>query len=85
MIMKPTEFLLGRAIPSHDVASMIIRCPQLLVELPGATKQGIRCLLDWMLNCSEQRLEERLQGNDIESDEEEESDDEVLCRRIVSL
>jgi mTERF domain-containing protein len=60
-----------------------------------------------MLNCSDQRFEERLQGhyietesigpsfyiggklelpgNDIVSDDEEESDDEMLYRRTVSL
>ncbi|KAE9613886.1 putative transcription regulator mTERF family [Lupinus albus] len=69
--------------------------------------KGIRCSLNWMLNCSDQRFEERLQGNYIEtesvgpsffmggkldlpgnaivSDDEEESDDEVLYRRTVSL
>ncbi|KAI4323197.1 hypothetical protein L6164_022824 [Bauhinia variegata] len=148
MIMKPADFLLGRGIPSHDVASMIIRCPQLvacrvelmknsyyffksemgrpikeLVEFPEyftyslesrikpryqrLQNKGIICSLNWMLNCSDQRFEERLQGNYIEtestgpsfcmggklelpgdeivSEGEEESDDEVLYRRIVSL
>ncbi|XVE89318.1 hypothetical protein DITRI_Ditri19aG0192800 [Diplodiscus trichospermus] len=69
--------------------------------------KGIRCSLNWFLNCSDQRFEERLQcdyieseslgpsfsmggklelpGNDIVSDEEDESDDEVLYRRTVSL
>ncbi|XLU51178.1 hypothetical protein S245_045992 [Arachis hypogaea] len=148
VIMKPVEFLLGRAIAPHDVASMVVRCPQLvalrvelmknsfyffksemgrplkeLVEFPEyftyslesrvkpryqrLKSKGIRCSLDWMQNCSDQRFEERLQGNYIEtesigptflmggklnlpgnailSDEEEESDDEVLYRRTVSL
>ena len=31
VIMKPVEFLLGRAIPSQDVASTVIKCPQLIV------------------------------------------------------
>ncbi|TYH28205.1 hypothetical protein ES288_A02G126300v1 [Gossypium darwinii] len=69
--------------------------------------KGIRCSLNWFLNCSDQRFEERLQGDyieseslgpsfcmggklelpgsDIVSDEEAESDDEVLYRRTVSL
>ncbi|KEH44486.1 putative transcription regulator mTERF family [Medicago truncatula] len=148
VIMKPVEFLLGRAIPSQDVASMVIKCPQLvalrvelmknsyyffksemgrpvkeLVEFPEyftyslesrikpryqrLKTKGIKCSLNWMLNCSDQRFEERLQGNyietesigpsfciggklelpgnDIVSDEEEESDDEMLYRRTVSL
>ncbi|KAL1327849.1 hypothetical protein AAHE18_13G332600 [Arachis hypogaea] len=148
VIMKPVEFLLGRAITPHDVASMVVKCPQLvalrvelmknsfyffksemgrplkeLVEFPEyftyslesrvkpryqrLKSKGIRCSLDWMQNCSDQRFEERLQGNYIEtesigptfliggklnlpgnailSDEEEESDDEVLYRRTVSL
>jgi mTERF domain-containing protein len=69
--------------------------------------RGIRCSLNWLLNCSDQRFEERLQGDYIEtegvgptfcvggklelpgseivSDEEDESDDEVLYRRTVCL
>lgn len=69
--------------------------------------RGIRCSLNWFLNCSDQRFEERLQGDYIEtegvgptfcvggklelpgseivSDEEDESDDEVLYRRTVCL
>ncbi|MBA0735407.1 hypothetical protein Gogos_019258 [Gossypium gossypioides] len=69
--------------------------------------KGIRCSLNWFLNCSDQRFEERLQGDyieseslgpsfcmggklelpgsDVVSDEEDESDDEVLYRRTVSL
>ncbi|XP_022741954.1 transcription termination factor MTERF4, chloroplastic-like [Durio zibethinus] len=69
--------------------------------------KGIRCSLNWFLNCSDQRFEERLQGdyieseslgpsfcmggklelpgNDILSDEEYESDDEVLYKCTVSL
>ena len=148
VIMKPVEFLLGRAIPSQDVASMVIKCPQLivlrvelmkniyyffksemgrpvneLVEFPEyftyslesrikprhqrLTSKGIKCSLNWMLNCSDKRFEERLPGNyietksigpsfriggklelpgnDIVSGEEEESDDEMLYRRTVSL
>ncbi|XP_058734327.1 transcription termination factor MTERF4, chloroplastic [Vicia villosa] len=148
VIMKPVEFLLGRAIPLQDVASMVVKCPQLvalrvelmknsffffksemgrsvkeLVEFPEyftyslesrikprylrLKSKGINCSLNWMLNCSDQRFEERLQGNyietesigpsfliggklelpgnDIVSDEEEESDDEMLYRRTVSL
>ncbi|KAK4285695.1 hypothetical protein QN277_002358 [Acacia crassicarpa] len=148
VIMKPVEFLLARAIPSHDVANMVIKCPQLiaarvelmknsfyffksemgrpikeLVEFPEyftyslesrikpryqkMKSKGIRLSLNWMLNCSDQRFEERLQGNYIEtettgpsfcmggklelpgneivSDEEEESDDEELYRRTVSV
>ncbi|KAI5382791.1 Transcription termination factor mterf4, partial [Lathyrus oleraceus] len=148
VIMKPVEFLLGRAIPSQDVSSMVVKCPQLvalrvelmknsyfffksemgrpgkeLVEFPEyftyslesrikpryqrLKSKGINCSLNWMLNCSDQRFEERLQGNyietesigpsfliggklelpgnDIVSDEEEESDDEMLYRRTVSL
>ncbi|KAK7320085.1 hypothetical protein RJT34_04816 [Clitoria ternatea] len=148
VIMKPVEFLIGRTIAAQDVASMVIKCPQLvaqrvelmknsyyffktemgrplkeLVDFPEyftyslesrikpryqrLKSKGIRCSLNWMLNCSDQRFEERLQGNYIEtesvgptfsmggklelpgnfimSDEEEESDDEVLYRRTVSL
>ncbi|PKI31248.1 hypothetical protein CRG98_048359 [Punica granatum] len=69
--------------------------------------RGIRGSLNWFLNCSDQRFEERLQGDYIEadaagpsfcmggklelpgsemvSDEEDESEDEVLYRRTVSL
>ncbi|XP_004503347.1 transcription termination factor MTERF4, chloroplastic [Cicer arietinum] len=109
VIMKPVEFLLGRAIPSQDVASMVIKCPQLvaqrvelmknsyfffksemgrpikeLVEFPEyftyslesrikpryqrLKSKGIKCSLNWMLNCSDQRFEERLQGNYIETE-----------------
>ncbi|KAE9597530.1 putative transcription regulator mTERF family [Lupinus albus] len=147
VIMKPVEFLLGRGIVANDVASMVIKCPQLvalrvelmkisyyffksemgrpikeLLEFPEyflyslesrikpryqrLKTKGIRCSLNWMLNCSDQRFEERLQGNYIEtesagpsffmggklelprnsvvSEDEEESDDEVLYRRTVS-
>ncbi|GAB4838507.1 Transcription termination factor mterf4, chloroplastic [Ancistrocladus abbreviatus] len=70
-------------------------------------RKGIRCSLPWFLNCSDQRFEERLQGDYIEtetvgpsffmggklelpsteivSEEEDESDNEVLYRRTVSL
>ncbi|XP_007201038.2 transcription termination factor MTERF4, chloroplastic isoform X2 [Prunus persica] len=148
VIMKPVEFLLGRGIPSEDVAKMIVKCPQLialrvelmknsfyffksemgrplkeLVEFPEyftyslesrikpryqrLQSKEIRCSLKWCLNCSDQRFEERLQGeyietetpgplfcmggklelpgNEMVSDEEDESDDEVLYRRTVSL
>ncbi|KAJ4846087.1 Transcription termination factor mterf4, chloroplastic [Turnera subulata] len=148
VIMKPVEFLLGRAISSSDVAKMVVKCPQLvalrvplmknsfyfyktemgrplqeLVDFPEyftyslesrikpryqkLKSKGMRCSLDWFLNCSDQRFEERLQGDYIESvtigpsfcmggklelpgseilsDEEDESDDEVLYRRTVSL
>ncbi|GAV84915.1 mTERF domain-containing protein [Cephalotus follicularis] len=69
--------------------------------------KGIRCSLNWFLNCSDQRFEERLQGDYIESesagpsffmggklelpgsqvvsDEENDSDDELLYKRTVSL
>ncbi|CAL9098006.1 unnamed protein product [Musa textilis] len=70
--------------------------------------KGIRCTLDWFLNCSDQRFKERLQGDYIEADapgpsfvmggklemprshlvsdkEEDESDEEVLYRRTISL
>ncbi|RVW43913.1 Transcription termination factor MTERF4, chloroplastic [Vitis vinifera] len=69
--------------------------------------KGVRSSLDWFLNCSDQRFEERLQadyiemetigpsfcmggklqlpGNEVVSDEEDESDDEELYRRTVSL
>ncbi|OAY58562.1 transcription termination factor MTERF4, chloroplastic [Manihot esculenta] len=148
VIMKPVEFLLGRGIPSEDVAKMVVKCPQLvalrvplmknsfyffksemgrpineLVDFPEyftyslesrikpryqrLQSKGIRCSLNWFLNCSDQRFEERLQGDYIESenqgpsfcmggklelpgfevmsDEEDESDDEVLYKRTVSL
>ncbi|PON45895.1 Mitochodrial transcription termination factor [Parasponia andersonii] len=148
VIIKPVEFLLGRGIPSPDVAKMVVKCPQLLalradrmknsyyffktemgrplqelVEFPEyftyslesrikprfhrLQSQGIRTSLNWFLNCSDQRFEERLRGDYIEterlgpsfcmggklelpgseivSDEEEESDNEVLYRRTVSL
>ncbi|XP_010245872.1 PREDICTED: transcription termination factor MTERF4, chloroplastic [Nelumbo nucifera] len=71
------------------------------------SSKGIRCSLAWFLNCSDQRFEERLQadyietesmgpsfcmggklempGSDIVSEEEDESDDEILYRRTVSL
>ncbi|XP_050214753.1 transcription termination factor MTERF4, chloroplastic [Mercurialis annua] len=148
VIMKPVEFLLGRGIPSEDVAKMIVKCPQLvalrvplmknsfyfyktemgrpvneLVDFPEyftyslesrikpryqkLQNKGIHSSLNWFLNCSDQRFEERLQGDYIESenvgpsfymggrlelpgyeavsDEEDESDDDVLYRRTVSL
>ena len=69
--------------------------------------KGVSCSLDWFLNCSDQRFEERLQadyiemetvgpsfvmggklelpGNEVVSDKEDESDDEELYRRTVSL
>ncbi|XP_042520553.1 transcription termination factor MTERF4, chloroplastic [Macadamia integrifolia] len=72
------------------------------------SSKGIKCSLAWFLNCSDQRFEERLQadyietesmgpsfciggklelpGGDIVSDEDEdESDDEIVYRRTVSL
>lgn len=69
--------------------------------------KGIRFSLAWFLNCSDQRFEERLEGdyieaespgpsfymggklelpgNDVVTDEDDESEDEVLYRRTVSL
>ncbi|XP_075488495.1 transcription termination factor MTERF4, chloroplastic [Primulina tabacum] len=69
--------------------------------------KGIRCSLAWFLNCSDQRFEERLQGeyidaestgptffmggklelsgSEIVSEEEADSEDEILYRRTVSL
>ncbi|KAJ8774194.1 hypothetical protein K2173_009625 [Erythroxylum novogranatense] len=69
--------------------------------------KGIRHSLNWFLNCSDQRFEERLEGGYVESEssgplfsmggklelpwsevlseEEDESDDEILYRRIVSI
>ncbi|XP_050367128.1 transcription termination factor MTERF4, chloroplastic [Argentina anserina] len=150
VIMKPIDFLIGRGIPSEDVAKMVVKCPQLvalrvelmknsyyffksemgrpvkeLMEFPEyftyslesrikpryqkLKSKGIRCSLRWFLNCSDQRFEERLQGeyieteicgpsfcmggklelpgvgNEMVSDEENESDDEILYRRTVSL
>ncbi|OVA06620.1 Mitochodrial transcription termination factor-related [Macleaya cordata] len=72
------------------------------------SNKGIKCSLAWFLNCSDQRFEERLQADYIETEsagpsfcmggklelpggeilseeEEDESDDEVLYRRTVSL
>ncbi|XP_010526976.1 PREDICTED: transcription termination factor MTERF4, chloroplastic [Tarenaya hassleriana] len=148
VIMKPVEFLLGRAFTPEDVAKMIVRCPQILcsrvelmknsyyfyktemgrpmkelVEFPDyftyslesrikpryqrLQSKGIRSSLNWFLNCSDQRFEERLQGDfidpdaegpafymggklemlggEIVSDEEDDSDEEVLFKRTVSL
>ncbi|KAF7145331.1 hypothetical protein RHSIM_Rhsim04G0038200 [Rhododendron simsii] len=148
VLMKPIEFLIARAIPSEDVAKMVVKCPPLvavpvglmknsyyffksemgrpvkeLVEFPEyftyslesriksryqrLQSKGIRCSLAWLLNCSDQRFEERLQadyietesvgpsfimggklaipGGEIMSDVDEESDDEILYRRTVSL
>lgn len=31
-------------------------------------RKGIRCSLNWFLNCSDQRFEERLRGDYIETD-----------------
>ncbi|RHN43807.1 putative transcription regulator mTERF family [Medicago truncatula] len=77
------------------------------IKTKGLRSKGMKCSLNWMLSCSDQRFEERLHGNyikmestcpsfriggklelpgnDIVSDEEEESDDEMLYRRTVSL
>ncbi|KAG7644225.1 Transcription termination factor mitochondrial/chloroplastic [Arabidopsis suecica] len=149
VIMKPIEFLLGRAFQVEDIAKMVVRCPQILcsrvelmknsyyfyktemgrpmkelVEYPEyftyslesrikpryqkLQSKGIRSSLNWFLNCSDQRFEERLQGNFIDPDtegptfdmggklempggeivtdeEEDESDDEVLYRRTLTL
>ena len=147
VIIKPVEFLLGRGIPSADVAKMVVKCPQLvalrvdrmknsfyffksemgrplqeLVEFPEyftyslesrikpryhkLQSKDIRTSLNWFLNCSDQRFEERLQGDYIETQrsgpsfcmggklelpgseivsDEEESDNEVLYKRTVSL
>ncbi|KAM6542150.1 hypothetical protein CsatB_006597 [Cannabis sativa] len=149
VILKPVEFLLGRGLPTGDVAKMVVKCPQLvalrvdrmknsyyffksemgrplqeLVEFPEyftyslesrikprynrLQNKGIRTSLNWFLNCSDQRFEERFQGDYIEpersgpsfcmggklelpgseivsDDEEEESDNEVLYKRTVSL
>ncbi|CAN1173247.1 Transcription termination factor MTERF4, chloroplastic [Linum perenne] len=151
VIVKPFQFLLERGIPAHDIAKMVVKCPQLLalrvafmknsfyffksemgrpvkevVDFPEyftyslesrikpryqlMKSKGIRCSLNSLLNCSDQRFEERLQNgcveNEIaagpcfnmggklqlprdeivsESDEEDESDNEVLYRRTVSL
>ncbi|WOL06515.1 hypothetical protein Cni_G15249 [Canna indica] len=149
VILKPVEFLRGRAIPDEDVANMIIKCPQLLAcrvelmknsyyylksemkrpvqelfEFPEyftyslesrikpryqqLASKGIKCSLDWFLNCSDQKFEERLRGHYIEADtpgpsfvmggrlemptskldleeEEDDSDEEVLYRRTISL
>ncbi|KAG6581656.1 Transcription termination factor MTERF4, chloroplastic, partial [Cucurbita argyrosperma subsp. sororia] len=109
VIMKPVEFLLGRGIPSSDVAKMVVKCPQMvacrvelmknsyyffksemgrpikeLVEFPEyftyslesrikpryerVQRKGIRCSLNWFLNVSEQRFEERLKGDFIETE-----------------
>ncbi|KAK4853995.1 hypothetical protein QYF36_017445 [Acer negundo] len=109
VILKPVEFLLGRGIPSGDVAKMVVKCPQLvacrvelmknsyyffksqmgrpikeLVDFPEyftyslesrikpryerLQSKGIRSSLNWFLNCSDQRFEERLQGDYIESE-----------------
>ncbi|KAI5567665.1 hypothetical protein POPTR_013G116700v4 [Populus trichocarpa] len=109
VIMKPVQFLLERAIPSEDVATMVIKCPQLLalrvplmknsyyffksemgrplkelVEFPEyftyslesrikpryemLKSKGIRSSLNWFLNCSDKRFEERLEGDYIESE-----------------
>lgn len=109
VIMKPVDFLLGRAFSPEDVAKMVVKCPQLvasrielmknsyyfyksemgrpmkeLVEFPEyftyslesrikpryqrLLNKGIRCSLNWFLNCSDQRFEERLQGDFIESE-----------------
>lgn len=148
VIMKPVDFLLGRGIPSVDVAKMVVKCPQLvasrvelmknsyyffksemgrpmkeLVEFPEyftyslesrikpryqrLQSKGIHSSLNWFLNCSDQRFQERLQsdyleretmgpsfymggklelpGSEILSDEEDESDNEIVYRRTVSL
>lgn len=148
VIMKPVIFLLGRGISTQDVATMVVKCPQLfavqipmmknsfyffktemglpmreLVEFPEyftyslesrikprykrLQNKGVRFSLAWFLNCSDQRFDERLQGdyietesvgpsfylggklelpgNDVVTDEEDESEDEVLYRRTVSL
>ncbi|XP_074567852.1 transcription termination factor MTERF4, chloroplastic [Curcuma longa] len=148
VILKPVEFLRGRAFPDEAIAKLIIKCPQLLACQIGLMKnsfyyfksemkrpieelfdfpeyftyslesrikpryqkianKGIRCSLDWLLNCSDKKFEERLQGDYIEADvpgpsfimggklempgsqlvseEEDDSDVEVLYRRTISL
>ncbi|KAJ4976743.1 hypothetical protein NE237_001849 [Protea cynaroides] len=72
------------------------------------SSKGIKCSLAWFLNCSDQKFEERLEADCIETvsmgpsfcmggklelpgieilsdEEEDESDDEILYRRTVSL
>ncbi|XP_068642734.1 transcription termination factor MTERF4, chloroplastic [Aristolochia californica] len=148
LILKPAEFLRGRGIPNDDVAKMVVKSPQLLVQRVELMKnsfyffksemkrsmqelvefpqyftyslesrikpryrkletKGLKCNLDWFLNCSDLRFEERLKadlietesvgptfclggklempGNQFVSDEEDESDNEILYRRTVSL
>lgn len=111
VIMKPVEFLLGRGIPSEDVARMVVRCPQMvasrvelmknsyyffksemgrplkeLAEFPEyftyslesrikprfhkLQSRGIRPSLNWFLNCSDQRFEQRLEAKYMEADRE---------------
>jgi mTERF domain-containing protein, mitochondrial len=149
LILKPVEFLRARGIPDDDVAKMVVKCPQLLLQRIELMKnsfyffksvikkpvqelydfpeyftyslesriklryakvadKAVNCTLDWFLNCSDQRFEERLRGIYIEGEgprpsfvmggklempnsqfvsdgEEEDSEDEVLYRRTVSL
>ncbi|KAE8677765.1 ribosomal protein L7Ae/L30e/S12e/Gadd45 [Hibiscus syriacus] len=94
------------AFPEYFTYSLESRIKPRYTKLQS---KGIRSSLNWFLNCSDQRFEERLRGdyieseslgpsfrmggklelpgNDVMSDEEEEdeSDDEVLYRRTVSL
>jgi mTERF domain-containing protein, mitochondrial len=107
VILKPVEFLRARGISNEDVARMVVRCPQILLqriefmknimyffksemkrpisellEYPEyftyslelrvkprymrVASKGVRCSLDWFLNCSDQRFEERMRGDFIE-------------------
>ncbi|CAA7050549.1 unnamed protein product [Microthlaspi erraticum] len=95
--------------PEYFTYSLESRIKPRYQKLQG---KGIRSSLNWFLNCSDQRFEERLEGNFIDpdseegpvfdmggklempggggeivsdADEEDESDDDVLYRRTVTL
>lgn len=63
-IKKPLGELVD--FPSYFTYSLEFRIKSRFQRM---SRKGIRCSLAWMLNCSDQRFEERLEGNYIENED----------------